>query len=413
VSLTLAVLASAATHATAARGAEGAEPADVQEPSPLELSLFVDAYAAWQTADEGTLATLSNHRLFSGQGANLRAENGFSLAFLGLDAKYDAGNIGGVASLRFGEGAKIYHYKSDDSDAAFGVDHVYEAYALWRPHERVELDAGLFLSPFGVEVYESWRNPNYTRGAVANYVQPTWHTGLMTKWEIDPQLDLLGFVANGSNLVSEAQERSGLDQTPSVGAQLAYAPNELLSLALGGLVALDAEHNGDSGYDTFADVVATLQLDALTATLNADLIVTENGAPNGRDRYCFGAALLADYRLTDHFGVGARGEYLRDDASYDAGDVWQLVTGTITLDVQLTPVPVSDAGASTLAAPSTGGASRSRAAPLLVLRWENRWEQSNQDVFGKDSRGTEDVADDLYSRVWFESVLGVVFTTLP
>lgn len=65
-----------------------------------------------------------------------------------------------------------------DSDFAFGVDHTYEAYVLWRPHPRVELDAGLFLSPFGVEVYESWRNQNYTRGGVANYVQPIWHTGL-------------------------------------------------------------------------------------------------------------------------------------------------------------------------------------------------------------------------------------------
>jgi len=88
---------------------------------------------------------------------------------------------------------------------------------------------------------------------------------------------------------------------------------------------------------------------------------------------------------------------VRDDASYGAGDVWQLVTGTITMDVQLTPLAAADGGA----------------APLLVLRWENRWEHSNQDVFGKDSRGTEDVADDLYSQSWFESVIGVVFTTAP
>jgi hypothetical protein len=383
--------------ATAAFAAEGAESGGAKRASSLQLAMFVDAYAAWQTGDEGTLATLSNHRMFSGQGANLRSENGFSLAFLGLDARYDDGHIGAVASLRFGEAARIYHFKADDSDLAFGVDHIYEAYAFWRPEASVELDAGLFLSPFGVEVYESWRNPNYTRGAVANYVQPTWHTGLAAKWQLDDQLGLLGFIANGSNVVSETQERSGLDQTPTVGAQVAYEPSDLLSFALGGLVALDGAHNGDSGYDGFADFVGTLQLGDLTTSLNADLIVTEDGAPDGGDRYCFGAALIAGYRLTDTFGLGARGEYVRDDANYGGGDVWELVTGTLTFDMQvpgLAPGDLTDAA-------------------VLVLRWENRLEKSKQAVFGSDSRGTEDVTDDLYTNRWFESVVSVVFTTAP
>lgn len=375
--------------------AYAAEEADPEEHSNLELSMFIDAYAAWQTAGEGTRATLSNHRMFSGQGATLRAENGFSLAFVGLDARYDDGHIGGVASLRFGEAVRICHYKDDDSDTTFGVDNIYEAYALWRPHASVQLDAGLFLSPFGVERYESWRNPNYTRGAVANYVQPTWHTGFRVQWTATQALSLSGFVANGSNTVSETQENSGLDQTPTFGAQLVYSPNELLSFALGGLAALDTEHNDDSGYDGFADIVGSLHLGAWTAWLNGDLIVTRDGAPGGDDRYCWGAALILDYRLTDSFGLGARGEYVRDDADYGGGNVWQLVTGTLTFDLKLTALTVGST------------------SPLLVLRWENRWEHSNQDVFGRDGRGTEDVGDDTYTDSWFESVIGVVFTTAP
>ncbi|MEY2936884.1 MAG: hypothetical protein RL033_7633, partial [Pseudomonadota bacterium] len=353
---------------------------------------------AWQTGDEGTLATLSNHRLFSGQGANLRAENGFSLAFLGFDARYDAGNIGAVTALRFGEGAAIYHFKSEGgSDVDFGVDHIYEAYAFWKPQESLELDAGLFLSPFGVEQLESWRNPTYTRGAVGNYAQPNWHTGLRAQWQLDDQLSLVGFIANGTNIASETQEAVGLDQNPTLGVQLGYQPNALLSFTLGGLIALDQEDNGDGGFDAFADFVGTLQLGALTASLNTDLVVTRDGAPNGGQRYCWGAAMSAGYRFTELLGVGARGEYLQDDANYGGGDVWKLLTGTVTLDLRLTP----------LASESTAD------GPLLVLRWENRWEQSNQDVFGKDSRGTSDAADDLYTDAWFESVVGLVFTTEP
>ena len=88
------------------------------------------------------------------------------------------------------------------------------------------------------------------------------------------------------------------------------------------------------------------------------------------------------------FGVAARGEYLRDDADYDGKDVWNLWTGTLTLDLK--PVPDKQ---------------------YLIVRWENRWERSNQRVFGKNGRGTEGTDDDTYRRSWFESVLGVVVTT--
>ena len=106
--------------------------------------------------------------------------------------------------------------------------------------------------------------------------------------------------------------------------------------------------------------------------------------------------MIADYRVTERLGIGARGEYLRDDADYGGGDQWDLLTGTLTFDVQLT-------------APGDAGDD----SPLLVLRWENRWEQSNQDIFGADSRGTTDTVDDRYTDTWFESVFGVVFTTAP
>lgn len=67
---------------------------------------------------------------------------------------------------------------------------------------------------------------------------------------------------------------------------------------------------------------------------------------------------------------------------------WHLWTGTLTLAIK--PFPRN---------------------AYLIVRWENRWERSNQRVFGKDNRGTEDTEDDTYRRSWFETVLGVVVTT--
>ncbi len=354
--------------------------------SPFKLDGFVDAYAAWQTSGPGTLATLSGHRAFAGQGATLRAENGFSLAFAGLDVSYDTGRFGALVNVRFGEAIRIFHY--NDGDLPFGVDYLTQAYVLWRPAPQLELDLGMFLSPYGVESLESWKNPNYTLSALYTYGQPSWHTGLKATWQLDEAFSLMGVVVNGSNNISETQQNDGLDQSLNLGASLTYAPGEVLSLAFGGLVATDNKHNDDAGIDAFLDFVATLEKGPWLVAFNADYIFTRDGAPDGGDRHFWGGSLTAGYRLTEAVGLAARGEYLRYDANYGQADLWKLVTATLTLDVE--PVP---------------------GFPNFILRWENRWEHSNQRIFGKNGRGTTDTADDSYSRDWFESVLGAVVTT--
>jgi hypothetical protein len=352
---------------------------------PLELSMFVDAYAAWQTSGKGTLATLSRHRAFSGQGSTSRAENGLSLGFVGLDAEYDSGPFGVVANLRLGPAATVFH---NQNDLGFGVDHLTQAYVRYRPLEPLVLELGMFLSPFGVESLESWKNPNYTISALYVYGQPNWHMGLRALWQISDAWSAMGLVVNGVNNISETQQKSGLFQTPSVGGSVTYHPSSALSIALGGLLPVDQTHDDARGFDAFVDFVSTVRLGGLTTSLNVDHIFTRHGAPDGGTRRFIGGSLTTSYRLSDMFGVAARGEYLRDDANYDGHDVWHLWTGTLTLDVK--PIPGKD---------------------FFIVRWENRWERSNQHVFGKDSRGTEDPSDDTYRRTWFESVVGVVVTT--
>jgi hypothetical protein len=359
----------------------------------LELSMFVDAYGAWQSSGNGTLATLSGHRAFSGQGATLRAENGFSLAFLGLDASYQTPRLGATANLRFGPGAAIYHAPTDsESAASFGIDLLTQAFLTWRPVDPLAIDLGMFSTPFGAEVLESWKNLNYTRGALYYYAQPAWHTGLRLAWQLSDAWSLTGFVADGTNLISETQQNFGLDQSPTLGAQLGFSPSEGLSLLAGGLFTLDGFHNDDAGFDALGDIVATLDLGWLRAVLNADVILTRQDAPSGADRHFFGVSLAAGHAFSEAFGVAARGEVLLDDANFDGGDrdQWRLFTVTLTSDFK--PLPHT---------------------PNLILRWDNRWEESNQEIFGADSRGTADPADDSYGDVWFESVIGVVVTTSP
>lgn len=214
--------------------------------------------------------------------------------------------------------------------------------------------------------------------------------GLRAKWQIAQSLSFTGMVLNGINNISETQQLSGLDQLPQLGGTMSYEVSSLLSFALSGLFALNQLTNDDEGYDAFSDFVATLELDGFITALNVDYIFTRDGAPSGDNRHFIGFMLTTAYHFNDVIGIAARGEYLRDDASFDGQDVWQLWTGTLTLDLK--PIPDKH---------------------YLIVRWENRWEHSNQRIFGKASRGTEDTADDSYRHNWFESVLGVVVTTNP
>jgi hypothetical protein len=377
---------------SAAATTESPAPPDatVKPTSRLQLAMFVDAYAAWQTSGNGTLATVSGHRAYSGQGATLRAENGFSLAFFGFDATYDAGSFGAVTNLRFGEGAPLYHYHAaGESDLGFGVEHLTQAYAFWHPLPVLELDLGMFSTPFGAEALESWRDANYTRGALYYYAQPAWHTGFKARMDFGV-VSLIGFIADGTNNLSETQQNAGLHQSPTLGAQAVYAPNEALSFAFGGLFALDGTRNDDAGFDGFLDFLATLKLGSASVSFNADTILTRDGAPDGSDRHFLGCSLIAGYALTENFALAVRGEYLHDDANYGDGNEWKLGTATFTADYK--PLPN---------------------LPNLIVRWDNRWEKSNQHVFGADAKGTADTADDIYTNAWFESVLGGVVTTAP
>ena len=71
----------------------------------------------------------------------------------------------------------------------------------------------------------------------------------------------------------------------------------------------------------------------------------------------------------------ARDVVLRDDASFDGTDIWQLETATLTLDFE----PIPDVA-------------------NLIVRFENRFETSNQRIYGHDSQGTPETDDDTYSR---------------
>ena len=378
--------------------------------SPVSISMFADAYAGYQTAQIGTAQPF--HRAYAVNSPGFTAENGFSLSFLGLDVAYEEDHFGATGSVRFGPSVPIFH----GNDPGTGIDNILQGYATWKPVDELSVDVGMFGTIFGAEVAESWANLNYTRGGLYYAMQPFWHTGLRAAYEITETVGVTAMLVNGVNNVSDD------DETPSAALQLSFAPSDEFSLAAGGLIAFDGavdlnpgvdQDLGDgSGFDRFFDIVATLSLGDLSVVFNADFNIDVDGQGDrdgdniiDGDSSFYGLSLAAGYAFTDQFGVALRGEYLNDgnnvlydvgstpedlgdpqdpndDVAYVAGpdQAVNVMTGTLTLDVK--PVPDSS---------------------NVILRWDNRVEQSSDDIF---FNGDGDA-----TKTWFASVVGLVVTT--
>lgn len=347
---------------------------DAAAPAPLRFMFFVDGYANWQSAKPNT--SIPWHRAYDSASPGAGSQNGFALAFAGLDVSYAGSGWGATTSLRFGPGVPQF-YAGDTGP--LGIDNITQAYATWAPVSSLTLDIGQFGTPFGAEVAESWSNKNYTRGGLYYGMQPFWHTGARVEWAVNESWKVTALAVNGSNNVALS------DNSPNIGLQVAYA-SPTFNLAVGTLQALDASTNA-SGFDRFFDVVASLTLDRLSFVFNGDVNINAEDPFGFTGTSFWGASLAGGYQLTDSFGVALRGEYLSDtnntlyafDSGNYSGSV-DVATGTVTLDFK--PIPKS---------------------ANVVIRWDNRVEWSTKAIYS-DLDGDP-------SSLWFTSVLGLVATT--
>ena len=368
----------------------------------------------------------------TGENGKTRAydtENGFSLAWVGVDASYPAEPVGGTVSLRFGPSAQRIGKGCLEGtcDDDVSLSNVKQAFAAWRPGgagSAVQLDFGKFDTIYGAEVAESQDNINYTRGVVYWFAQPLFHTGLRMSAELGSMFTLKAMLVNGYN--NTIDNNLGKDLGLQLGFQLPrhdYS-GTLLSASLGYLVGPerndyfqidcgDGQHfdpsqstgcaaggpgAGESSSGTvdrassnidglrhLIDLVASLTpIDDLTVLLNADIgfeRVRDTVDPNRFVQHKFwGGMLGARYSIVDPFAVAARLEYLSDpDGHFTgyAGNDIELFTATLTLDW--------------------------RPADYLVLRLDNRIDWSSKQIFQKSVRDPTGILP--------TTTLGVVVTT--
>jgi hypothetical protein len=354
-------------------------PAAVEEPPEAEpsiwdrmsLNVFGDAYymVDWNRPDSRTAPQDVGHRAFDSQA-------GFGLAFGGLDFRYAGEQFGVTLDLRFGPGASRL---LGNSDPVFSV--LKQAYVSYTPSEMLSFDLGQFDTIYGAEVADSWRNLNYTRGALYYLMQPFYHTGLRAKLTLSDRVGLTAMLVNGTNNPVNGA------LAPHVGLQASVAPSDGTFLAIGWYGGPGSQGFGDDtdpttsdDWEQFFDVVFTANAGILSFVGNVDAYVSgpDSGVNEGRSVY-WGASAALGVRPVEQFGVAVRAELLQDPDVFIGNTEW-LGTGTLTLDY--------------------------RPIPNVVLRLDNRVEVADSRIF----TGSDGPAD---SKTWFATTLGVVVTSSP
>jgi hypothetical protein len=363
-----------------AQDAEGAAPAPAAEEESwtddISLGVFVDAYAALRSDNNAQHNTATDGSVYPGNagafGHDAYVEaSGFGLAFAGGDLAYSGDEFGATVSLRFGPAVNRF-YASDMGQ--YGLDNITQAYLTWKPAmvKGLTLDMGQFYTIYGAEVAESWRNQNYSRGALYYAMQPFWHTGLKANYAITDKIGVTTMLVNSVNTAFEG------NKSPTIGLQATVTPIDELFIAAGALIPLTPRDDDDEttvtkNFQDFFDLVAVLTLGDFKAVFNADLNVYRPAGAPDRENW-WGVSLAPSYAITNWFGAAARVEYLKDSANSqlalktNAGDPdTHLVTLTGTLDFK--PVPNSSA---------------------LVLRPEVRYEMASDDNYlDHDGKATD------------------------
>jgi hypothetical protein len=203
-----------------ARGEVAEEPRPAE--APYSVGAYVEAFYQWNFNRPAN--GITDQRGFDNR------HNAFTLSNVAIGADWDDGALLGRLTLQAGHTPATYYSAeprlpggagSNDSNAELWR-HVQEAFAGYRfgPDDRVEIAAGLFLSPIGPEslaVHESW---NWSRSNLF-FGLPFYHTGIRASVALTPawRFTLAGY--NGWNSVVDDNDEK------SVAPQLTYEDDDL------------------------------------------------------------------------------------------------------------------------------------------------------------------------------------------
>ncbi len=226
-------------------------------------------------------------------------ESGFALGMGNVILGYEGEKVGFVADLVFGPRGEDAVFLSTGS-----AQIVNQLYAYWNVSEKVKLTVGNFNTFLGYEVISPAGNFNYSTSYMFSY-GPFSHTGLKADFTLSEKWSAMLAVMNPTDFT----ENNPYD-TYIVGAQLGYTTDN-------GSAYLNFRY-GNEGEP--GEVGPTFQADLTTGWdvaesfylgINATYLSTEPQEDGDASGF-YGIALYPQYKTSEKFTIGLRGEYFAE-----------------------------------------------------------------------------------------------------
>jgi hypothetical protein len=211
--------------------------------------------------------------------------NGFGLGMANLIVSYEGEKVGFVADLGFGPRAEDAVFLSVGSSNI-----VNQLYMYYNVSENVKLTIGNFNTFLGYEVISPLGNFNYSTSYMFSY-GPFSHTGIKADIALG-DFSLMLAIMNPTDYTE-----INLDDSYTFGGQVGYK-GQFLNVLYGD--QLDGATTFQIDFTGGLDLVDSLYL-GLNATYN-----------DTEDASFYGVALYPQYKITDTFTLGARGEYFAE-----------------------------------------------------------------------------------------------------
>jgi hypothetical protein len=262
-----------------------AQEEEAAEEKKFSLSGTVDAYY------RANLNSANSGPNYSAPGSSFANLPGFALGMANIIAAYEGEDVGFVADLVFGPRGTDAIFASPLYSATGNI--VNQLYVYWNVSDKITLTFGNFNTFLGYEVISPAGNFNYSTSYLFSY-GPFSHTGLKADFDLGSDWSLMLAVMNPTD-ITEFNPNGKY----AYGAQLGYSGQYLNLIADDGNFEID--YTG--GFD-----------------LNDDFYLGINAAyfDGANDTGFAGGALYPQYKTSENFTLGLRGEYFVETGNFGA-----------------------------------------------------------------------------------------------
>jgi hypothetical protein len=203
------------------------------------------------------------------------------------------------------------------SDNNIGMQNVRQAYATWKPADKLTLDFGKYDQPYGSEVPDAQLNMEYSRSLLFGLNQPVFFMGLRADYAASDAFDAKIIIANGWNNTF-SQNRS-----KTFGAQVMVKPADPIVIYLGYaggpqepdvVVPLADVPDANSHWRHIVDLVLDINpTKDWRFLVNGDYDTEDSIGGGNHAAIWYGANLAIRYQVADPFQVTLRGEFFHDE----------------------------------------------------------------------------------------------------